>query len=208
VTIYRSTAGLDDLRVVGVSLAHPDTAAAEHWLASLVSQPVLACTHLVQSPSPHVALSLGFASSGAAASALEAASASASEAASEAASEGAATAAFAAAGAAAAAAQFAAAGAAAVAAHEGRQSGRAVVYPGVEVLVGTMSVAEILALSAITRVEVLGSGIADPAALVETGDFVRPQWRAGDLVLTTTPAAGDRLVPFETRNPTPCCAAH
>ena len=203
-TIYRSTAGLDDLRVVGVSLAHPDTAAAEHWLASLVSQPVLACTHLVQSPRPHVALSLGFASSGAAASALEAASASASEAA----SEGAATAAFAAAGAAAAAAQFAAAGAAAVAAHEGRQSGRAVVYPGVEVLVGTMSVAEILALSAITQVEVLGSGIADPAALVETGDFVRPQWRAGELVLTTTPAAGDRLVPFETRNPTPCCAAH
>ena len=191
-TIYRSTAGLDDLRVVGVSLAHPDTAAAEHWLASLVSQPVLACTHLVQSPSPHVALSLGFASSGAAASALEAASASASEAA----SEGAATAAF------------AAAGAAAAAAHEGRQSGRAVIYPGVDVLVGTLSVGEILAVSAITRVEVLGGGIADPAALVDTGDFVRPQWRAGELILTTTPAAGDRLVPFETRNPTPCCAAH
>jgi hypothetical protein len=192
VTIYRSPAGLDDLRVVGVSLAHPDTAAAEHWLVSLPERPVLACTHLVQSPSPHVALSLAFASAASAASPLETASALGAAPA----SEGAATAAF------------AAAGAAAAAAHEGRQSGRAVIYPGVDVLVGTLSVGEILAVSAITRVEVLGSETADPATLVETGDFVRPQWRAGELVLTTTPAAGDRLVPFETRNPTPCCAAH
>lgn len=87
-------------------------------------------------------------------------------------------------------------------------AGRAVLFPGVEKLVGTLSVAAVLELSAIDAVEVLGSGPADPDALLDTGDFIRPVHRAGRLVLTTTPAVGDRLVPFETRNPTPCCAAH
>ncbi len=67
---------------------------------------------------------------------------------------------------------------------------------------------EIRQRSSIARVEVLGSGPADPAAVVETGDFVRPQFRSGELVLVTTPAAGGLLVPFERRDPTPCCAAH
>ncbi|GAA3345236.1 hypothetical protein GCM10020358_51530 [Amorphoplanes nipponensis] len=154
--------------VIGVSRDHPDPAAAEHWLASLSPAPVLACTHLVRSPRPHVALSLVFAGE--------------------------------------APAELGAPSPAAVAEH-GR-SGRAVLYPGAELLVGTLTVAEVLALSAIERVEVLGGGAADPATLIDTGGFVRPQWRAGVLTLTTTPAAGGRLVPFETRNPTPCCAAH
>ena len=98
-----------------------------------------------------------------------------------------------------------AAGARAAAADRG---GRAVVYPGVHRLVGTLTVAEVLAAGAIDRVEVLGGGPADPAALLDTRDFVRPQFRDGELVLVTTPAAGGRLVPFETRHPTPCCAAH
>jgi hypothetical protein len=156
---------------VGVTLGHPDTVAAEHWVASLAPAPLLACTHLVRSPRPHVALSLVFAS-------------------------------------AAAPAGLGAQIPEAVAAHLARTSGRAVLYPGVDLLVGTLSVAEVLNLSAIERVEILGGGEADPQALVDTGDFVRPQWRAGTLTLTTTPAAGGRLVPFETRNPTPCCAAH
>ena len=96
----------------------------------------------------------------------------------------------------------------AVAEHVARRSGRAVLYPGVDLLVGTLRVADVLTLSAIEKVEVLGGGEADPATLINTGDFVRPQWRAGVLTLTTTPAAGGRLVPFETRHPTPCCAAH
>ena len=86
--------------------------------------------------------------------------------------------------------------------------GRAVLFPGVERLVGVLSVAEVLALSAIERVEVLGSGIADAAATLDTTDFVRPQWRDGELVLTVVPAAGGVLVPFEVRSPTPCCAEH
>jgi len=162
-------AGLAGLPVHGVSLEHPDTVAAEHWLASLSPAPVLACTHLVRSPRPHVALSLVFADT---------------------------------------APELGAESPDAAAEHVAGRSGRAVLYPGVDLLVGTLRVADVLALSAIEKVEVLGGGEADPQALLDTGDFVRPQWRAGRLTLTTTPAAGDRLVPFETRNPTPCCAAH
>jgi len=89
-----------------------------------------------------------------------------------------------------------------------REGARAVLFPGAENMIGELTVEEILASSAIARVEVLGGGAAEGSALVRTNDFVRPQWRDGELVLVTMPAAGDRLVPFETRNPTPCCAAH
>ena len=155
-------------RVVGVTREHPDTVAAEHWLASLSPAPVLACTHLVRSPRPHVALSLVFAGEPPAGLGDDSPAARA----------------------------------------EHGISGRAVRFPGVEDLVGTVSVADVLELSAIDRVEVLGGGEADPATLIDTDDFVRPQWRAGVLVLTTTPSVGGRLVPFETRYPTPCCAGH
>jgi hypothetical protein len=87
-------------------------------------------------------------------------------------------------------------------------SGRAVIFPGVENLVGILGVADVLALSAIEKIEVLGGEIPNPEGLLETKDFVRPQYRAGQLILTAMPAMGGRLVPFETRTPTPCCAAH
>jgi hypothetical protein len=171
VTSHRSAAATTPAAaapVLGVTLGHPDTVTAEHWLASLSPAPVEACTHLVRSPRPHVALSLIFAGPAPADLGEDSPAARA----------------------------------------EHRTSGRAVRYPGVEGLVGTLSVAEVLERSAIDKVEVLGGGEADLATLIDTGDFVRPQWRAGVLTLTTTPAAGGRLVPFETRNPTPCCAAH
>jgi len=69
-------------------------------------------------------------------------------------------------------------------------------------------VAQIRSLSAISRVEILGGGEAPDTAVVRTNDFVRPLWRDGTLVLVTMPAVGGLLVPFETRNPTPCCADH
>jgi len=87
-------------------------------------------------------------------------------------------------------------------------AGRAVLFPGSDRLVGTLSVAEVVTLSAIDRVDVLGSGPADPDTPLATGDFVRPQFHGDELVLVTTPAAGGVLVPFERRNPTPCCAGH
>ncbi|WP_328466480.1 hypothetical protein OHA21_46370 [Actinoplanes sp. NBC_00393] len=155
-------------RIIGVSLGHRTLAEADHWIQSLQPAPVLACTHLVSVPYPHVAISLLTTSSFRTEPSLAAAA--------DAASSG--------------------------------QTGRAVRFPGVERLTGELTVSEILQRSSISRVEVLGSGPADPSTVVETGDFVRPQFRGGELVLVATPAAGGRLVPFERREPTPCCADH
>jgi hypothetical protein len=167
----------DGVPVIGVSLGHRELSEADHWILSLTPAPVLACTHLVREPFPHVAVSLVDTSSslsGVAETrpALQAAADLAAD-------------------------------LAAVSA-----SGRAVIFPGAENLVGTLRVADVLALSAIDRIEVLGSEVAAPEMLLETHDFVRPQYCAGQLILTAMPSAGRRLVPFETRHPTPCCAAH
>ncbi|GIF07457.1 hypothetical protein [Actinoplanes siamensis] len=155
-------------RIVGVSLGHRTLAEADHWIQELAPAPVLACTHLVQVPFPHVAISLLTSEPVRTDPALRAAADAAA----------------------------------------GGPAGRAVLFPGSARLTGSLTVSEILQRSSIARVEVLGGGAATPDALVDTGDFVRPQFRSGELVLVTTPAAGDRLVPFERRDPTPCCAAH
>ncbi|MFF7258682.1 hypothetical protein ACFZCL_00095 [Streptomyces sp. NPDC008159] len=87
--------------------------------------------------------------------------------------------------------------------------GRAVLYPGVTELTGTLSVADVLDRSAITRVTVLGGpGEPDPATPLMTQDHVRPHWQDGELILTAMPAVGGTLVPFEVPEPTPCCADH
>ncbi|WP_243755143.1 hypothetical protein [Paractinoplanes brasiliensis] len=157
----------------GVSLGHREVSEADHWILSLEPAPTLACTHLVQAPFPHVAISVT--------------SAVPSE-----------TASFETADDLRAGADAAAAG----------RFGRAVVFPGSSGLTGRLTVAELLERTAIDRVEILGSGAADPGQIVDTRDFVRPQYRGDDLVLVTMPAAGGVLVPFETRDPTPCCADH
>ncbi|MFE0810643.1 hypothetical protein ACFW34_24600 [Streptomyces sp. NPDC058848] len=87
--------------------------------------------------------------------------------------------------------------------------GRAVLYPGADALTGTVTVAELLAHSAIDRVTVLGTpGEPAPRTPLVTRDHVRPQWQDGRLVLAAMPAAGGTLVPFEDPDPTPCCADH
>ena len=85
---------------------------------------------------------------------------------------------------------------------------RAVVFPGVEALVGILTVDEVLAQSAIERVTLLGGGTPPPDQPVDTRDFVRPLWMDGTWTLVVQPAEGGRLVPFESPNPTPCCADH
>ncbi|MGC3002567.1 hypothetical protein ACPF8X_30385 [Streptomyces sp. G35A] len=88
-------------------------------------------------------------------------------------------------------------------------AGRAVIYPGAPALTGTMTVAELIARSAIDRVTVLGTPEPPrPGTRVVTRDHVRPQWQDGVLVLAATPALGGTLVPFEAPDPTPCCADH
>ncbi len=87
--------------------------------------------------------------------------------------------------------------------------GRAVIYPGVTALTGTLTVADVLDRSAITRVAVLGTPTRpSPDTPLMTQDHVRPYWQDGELVLTTMPAVGGTLVPFEVPEPTPCCADH
>jgi hypothetical protein len=54
----------------------------------------------------------------------------------------------------------------------------------------------------------LGSSDPAPDTLVDTRDFVRPEWRAGRLTLVTTPAPNGRIAPFEIPNPPQCCADH
>ncbi|WP_415923957.1 hypothetical protein [Streptomyces sp. ID05-47C] len=87
--------------------------------------------------------------------------------------------------------------------------GRAVLYRGAGLLSGTMTVEEVLSVSAIDRVTVLGA--VDQPRLdtpLVTYSHVRPQWQGGELVLAAMPAVGGTLVPFEVPEPTPCCADH
>jgi hypothetical protein len=90
-----------------------------------------------------------------------------------------------------------------------RLGGRAVVYPGVNRLVGEVTIGSMLEDSAIDRVVVL-AGHAEPASsdMVRTRDHVRPEWRDGLLTLIATPTSNGVFVPFEVPNPTPCCADH
>ncbi|WP_399891260.1 hypothetical protein ACGH7X_31080 [Streptomyces sp. BBFR51] len=89
------------------------------------------------------------------------------------------------------------------------QVGRAVLYPGAGALTGTLTLAELLARSAIDRVTVLGTpDPPSPDTRIVTRDHVRPQWEDGRLVLAAMPAVGGTLVPFEDPDPTPCCADH
>jgi hypothetical protein len=169
------------MTIIGVCLGHRTTREAEHWLATVPPVPgLVACTHFV---SGRVVVTLDGVDPAklplpAAAGAADTTRDAARVAEDE---------------------------------HRSRQSGRAVVYPGVEKLVGVMPVGDVLSASAIDKVVIMGrpeQPDADPAQLVDTRDFVRPQWIDGALTLVTTPAAGGRLAPFEVPNPTPCCADH
>ncbi|MDR7278588.1 hypothetical protein [Catenuloplanes atrovinosus] len=165
---------------LGLSLGHATDPDAEHWLsdhlpAALAVPGLVACTHNVPSPYPHVALSFA---------APEHVDLPETD------------------------PELRAAADEAAARHRDRVSGRAVIFPGVEALTGTLTAAEILELSAIERVAVLGGADAAPDAVVETRDFVRPLIRSGRLELVLVPIVGGRFAPFEVPNPTPCCADH
>ncbi|WP_248959219.1 hypothetical protein [Sphaerisporangium perillae] len=83
--------------------------------------------------------------------------------------------------------------------------GRLVLYPGRAELTGTLTVADVLARSVIDRIVVLGEPEApSPDTPVATNDHVRPQWRDGQVVLLAMPASGERLMPAEVPDPTPC----
>ena len=171
---------------LGLSLGHATDRDAEHWLAGhlpagLAVPGLVACTHNVPAPYPHVALSFEVppGAGGAPRAGLPGMDPDLRAAADEAAAR-----------------------------HRDRVSGRAVVFPGVAALTGTLSAAEILEVSAIERVAVLGGGEAAPDTVIETRDFVRPLFRSGRLELVLVPVAGGRFAPFEVPHPTPCCVDH
>jgi hypothetical protein len=92
--------------------------------------------------------------------------------------------------------------------HEARRSGRAVLYPGVDALVGTVSVGHVLTRSVIERVTVLGGPPPGIDVLIDTRDFVRPQWTNGQLTLIATPGSAGHIAPFEFPNPKACGGGH
>jgi len=98
--------------------------------------------------------------------------------------------------------------ASAAAEHSTRSGGRAAHFPGIDRLTGALTVREVLARSGIERVAVLAGADAEPDTILQTRDFVRPRWIAGQLVLPVQQGPGGTLLPFEVPNPTPCCADH
>ncbi|WP_223291225.1 hypothetical protein [Streptomyces avicenniae] len=89
-----------------------------------------------------------------------------------------------------------------------RTAGRAVVFPGSDTLTGSLTLADLYATTAVDRAEVLGGGVPDPEAFLDTRDHVRPQWEGDGLLLRLMPARGGRYVPFEIPDPHPCCGGH
>lgn len=86
-----------------------------------------------------------------------------------------------------------------------RSGGRAVAFPGSDLLAGRLRVCDVLDRTAVDEVRGLDGLPVDPAAVLETRGFLRPVHRAGRLVLDVAPAVGGVLVGFEDPAPTPCC---
>lgn len=170
--------------VLGLDTGATELRSADALLQSLAGLPtdVLACTHPIRGEHPHVAMTVEVPAEDAAAvwAVLRAAA--------DAVPGGGAAWGYRRHGAAPAAE---AAGAAAAAHLLGR--GRAVRYPGAEALTGTVTVAELLARSAVDRVTVVGGGTAEGGSPVATDGGLRPERRAGQLVLVLAPTADGRL---------------
>lgn len=96
----------------------------------------------------------------------------------------------------------------ALAAQLSRRSGRAFVFTGARSIERVVSVATLLSSTAVDDVLTLGGGSPPGSARIDTQHHLRPEFRAGRLVLRVRPAVGIDLVPFEQPHPTPCCADH
>jgi len=82
------------------------------------------------------------------------------------------------------------------------------VFPGSSDLPAALTVGELLDRTAIDDLQILSGGSVDRGTTLVTRAHLRPTWTNGRLVLAVERAAGATLVPFETPNPTPCCADH
>lgn len=86
--------------------------------------------------------------------------------------------------------------------------GRAVVFPGCELLHGHVTVAELLDRTAVDVVRGLGDLAVTDTDVLWTRDFIRPVYSGGRLVLDVAAAVDGVLVGFEDPFPTYCCAVH
>ncbi len=188
--------------VVGLDAGSPTIPAAEHWIHAVVadlgrSPALVACTHVASRPYPHVAISLSMTARlprvqlPKRAAAVVAHGGTAPVVAARDVGG-----------------RLVASAARAAADHAVGRGGRAVIYPGIERMIGTVRVADVLARTAIERVTVLdGSppGVAEPPpeAKLDTRDHVRPHWSCGKLTLLVRPASGGCLLPFEGPQPIP-----
>lgn len=170
---------------LGLDAGHGTVAEAEHWLDDVLAATgldgvdgVVACTHLVRAPWPHVAVSLAVPGAEIP-DGLPAVPEPLARAAGQARAE-----------------------------HLAGRSGRACHFPGRDALTGTLTVAALLTRSAIDEVVVLGAPPPGPDTLVDTRNHVRPRWSGGRLTLVTTPGPQGRIAPWELPSPTPCCAHH
>jgi hypothetical protein len=185
--------------VLGVSALHSRCRDSEHLLAELLgavdASGLIACTHLVDSPWRHEAVSVrgpalvlawlyeaAARRDGVAAVLLDADGVTASSGpddrragASQAAAE-----------------------------HRDRIAGRAVHYPGQHALVGDVPVADVLAGTAIEAL-LSSHGEYAATAVLRTGGFIRPRLEDGRLVLHVGHEDPELLMPWEVAEPTPCC---
>jgi len=188
---------------IGLDRGDADVAAAEHLAAEIIGTFGLAvsaaCTHLVGAPRGHVAVSLaldgGLAVDQAAALLAGAASLGVAV------SVDGDRLAFGGPG------EFIDGALEAAAAHHDGTSGRAFRYLGEAAARGRVRVDDLLARSAIDRVEGL-AGSVDGATEIETRDHVRPAYRDGLLTLLTTPRADGSVQPFESPTPHECSGGH
>ncbi len=91
--------------------------------------------------------------------------------------------------------------------HAQRSGGRAMHFPGQDLLRGRLGLDAVITLSAIEAFHHTGNPPKANAVLA-TRDFVRPTFADGRLVLVTQPGLDGDVMPFEVENPTRCCEFH
>jgi len=94
-----------------------------------------------------------------------------------------------------------------IAAHATGTGGRAIRFVGQEHVRGALQIDQVTSGSGIAEVQVLGGAPAE-GAILETNDYLRPQYVAGSLTLIATPLDDGRLQPFELEHAHQCCDGH
>ena len=85
------------------------------------------------------------------------------------------------------------------------ESGRCIRFDGQQRLTGKHRLADLVRDTGIDGVVAIGATL-DLDTVIDTGGFVRPEYRDGDLVLLVERAAGGVFQPVEVEQPHECCA--